>query len=87
MKTILTVKEICDRWGVDARTISRYEDDGIIRRISGMPGVKYSLASIEKIEYGGTDNLIMKKVEKKLLEVEVHISNGRYEQNKREEEK
>ena len=61
MKTVLTVKELCERWGVDARTLSRYEDDGVIRRISGMPGVKYSLASIEKIESDGTDNLIIKK--------------------------
>lgn len=61
MKTVLTVKELCERWGVDARTVSRYEEDGVIRRISGMPGVKYSLASIEKIESDGADNLIIKK--------------------------
>lgn len=61
MKTVLTVKELCERWGVDARTIARYEEDGIIRRLTGMPGVRFSLISIEKIECDGTDNLIMKK--------------------------
>ena len=61
MKTVLTVKELCERWGVDARTIARYEEEGIIRRLSGMPGVRFSLSSIEKIEYDGTDTLLMKK--------------------------
>jgi len=37
----------------------------------------------EKVEL----RMRLNKVEKELLAVEVHISNGRYEQNKREEEK
>lgn len=61
MKTVLTVKDLCERWGVDARTIARYEEDGIIRRLSKMPGVRFSLISIEKIESDGTDNLLMRK--------------------------
>lgn len=61
MKTVLTVKDLCERWGVDARTIARYEEDGIIRRLSKMPGVRFSLTSIEKIEYDGTDTLLMRK--------------------------
>ena len=61
MKTVLTVKDLCERWGVDARTIARYEDEGIIRRLSGIPGVRFSLTSIEKIECDGVDNLLMKK--------------------------
>lgn len=61
MKTVLTVKDLCERWGVDARTIARYEEEGIIRRLSGMPGVRFSISSIEKIEYDGTDTLLMKK--------------------------
>lgn len=61
MKTVLTVKDLCERWGVDARTIARYEEDGIIRRLSKMPGVRFSLTSIEKIESDGTDTLLMKK--------------------------
>ena len=61
MKTVLTVKDLCERWGVDARTIARYEEEGIIRRLSGIPGVRFSLTSIEKIECDGTDNLLKKK--------------------------
>ena len=61
MKTVLTRKELSERWGVDARTIARYEEDGIIRRLSKMPGVRFSLSSIEKLEYDGTDNLLIKK--------------------------
>lgn len=37
----------------------------------------------EKVEL----RMRLKKIEKELLEVEVHISNGRYEKNRREEEK
>ena len=37
----------------------------------------------EKVEL----RMRLKKIEKELLAVDVHISNGRYEQNRREEEK
>ena len=58
MKTVLTRKELAERWGVDPKTIDKYEDDGIIRknRIG-----KFTIAAIEKAEYDGTDALIMKK--------------------------
>ncbi len=58
MKTVLTRKELSERWGVDPRTIDKLEQEGIIRknRIG-----KFTIAAIEKAEYDGTDALIMKK--------------------------
>lgn len=58
MKTVLTRKELSERWGVDPKTIDKLEQDGIIRknRIG-----KFTIAAIEKAEYDGTDALIMKK--------------------------
>jgi phage terminase Nu1 subunit (DNA packaging protein) len=58
MKTVLNKKELSERWGVDPRTIDKFEEEGIIRR--NKIG-KFTIASIEKAEYDGTDALIMKK--------------------------
>lgn len=57
-KTVLTRKELSERWDVDPRTIDKFEQDGIIQknRIG-----KYTIAAIEKAEYDGTDALLMRK--------------------------
>lgn len=59
-KTVLNKKELAERWGVDISTLEAYEKEGYIKRIN-LPGAKFSLSSIEKIEYDGIDNLIIKK--------------------------
>lgn len=59
-RTILSKKDLAERWGVDISTLETYEREGYIRRLD-LPGAKYSLSSIEKLEYDGTDNLLMRK--------------------------
>ncbi|MFH5834585.1 hypothetical protein ACHAL6_00745 [Proteiniclasticum sp. C24MP] len=58
MKTLLTRKELAERWGVNVTTIDRYEREGLIRKNKLD---KFSLSSIEKIEYDGTDTLLSRK--------------------------
>lgn len=71
MKTILTQKELADRWGTDVSTIVVYEKEGYIKRLN-LPGAKYSIVSAEALEYDGTDNLILKK-ERKIKELEAEV--------------
>lgn len=71
MKTILTKKELADRWGTDVSTIDVYEKEGYITRLN-LPGAKYSVVSVEALEYDGTDNLILKK-ERKIKELEAEV--------------
>lgn len=59
-KTLITRKELAERWGVNVTTIDDYEEKGYIRRVN-LPGCQFSLVSIEKLEYDGTDNLLIKK--------------------------
>lgn len=59
-RTILSKKDLAERWGVDISTLETYEREGYIRRLD-LPGAKFSLSSIEKLEYDGTDNLLMRK--------------------------
>lgn len=58
MKTILTRKELAERWGVAGTTIDRYEREGHIKKLFNGG---YSLSSIEALEYDGIDNLIIQK--------------------------
>lgn len=59
-RTILDKKELIERWGISYKTLEAYEKEGYIRRLN-LPGAKFSLSSIEKLEYDGTDNLLMRK--------------------------
>lgn len=59
-RTILSKKDLAERWGVDISTLETYEREGYIKRLD-LPGAKYSVASIEKLEYDGSDNLLIKK--------------------------
>lgn len=70
-KTLITRKELAERWGVNVTTIDDYEEKGYIRRVN-LPGCQFSLASVEKLEYDGTDNLLIKK-DKLILELQEKV--------------
>lgn len=69
MKTIITKKELAERWGVDLDTVDKYEKDGYIRRLR-LPGAKYSVSSVELIEFDGVENLIIKRDKEKRALIE-----------------
>jgi len=56
-KTLLTREELGKRWGYDKTSIIRLEQDGVIHRVKGLSGVKYSIREIEKIETLGVKEL------------------------------
>ena len=50
IQTLLSRKDLAQRWGLNIKTIEKYEIDGIISRVKGIPTPRYSLESIMKIE-------------------------------------
>lgn len=57
MKTLLTRDELAERWGYAKTSIVRLEQDGVIHRVKGLQGCKYSIREIEKIEMLGRKDL------------------------------
>lgn len=68
-RTVLNRKELSERWGVDPKTIDKFEQYGIIQK--NKIG-KFSISSIEAIEFDGTDTLIMKK-DREIRELKAQI--------------
>lgn len=56
-KTLLSPKELGERWGYSLASIDRLEKNGVIHRVKGLNNVKYSLREIEKIETLGRKDL------------------------------
>lgn len=80
-KTLLSRQDLAERWGLTVKTIEKYETDGIISRVKGIPTPRYSLESVSKIE--GLEELNpmspteRKKLERKInsLENELNVKN------------
>ena len=70
MKSVLTKAELAERWGVESRTIDKWEREKIIKRIEGIPTPRYALSVIEEIE-SGTELNEFSKLDKKRLENEI----------------
>jgi len=57
---MLDKKDVLEILGISNNTLDSWERQGYIRRCP-VPTPKYSRASIEKLLYDGTDNLLIKK--------------------------
>ena len=57
MKTLLTRDALAERWGSERIARRRLEEDGVIHRVKGLQGCKYSIREIEKIEMLGRKDL------------------------------
>ena len=60
-KMALEKKEVLQIFGITNNTLDSWEQQGYIRRMNTPGNPKYSRASIEKLLYDGTDNLLMRK--------------------------
>lgn len=56
-KTLLSPKELGERWGYSLASVDRLEKNGVIHRVKGLNNVKYSLREIEEIERLGRKDL------------------------------
>ena len=60
-KMALEKKEVLQIFGITNNTLDSWEQQGYIRRMNTPGNPKYSMVSVEKLLYDGTDNLLIKK--------------------------
>lgn len=70
MQTLLSRADLAKRWGLGVKTIEKYEMDGIISRVKGIPTPRYSLESIIKIE-GIEEQNPLSPMERRKLDKEI----------------
>ena len=71
MQTLYSVNELAERWGYAPDTIRRMENEGILHRVQGLPGVKFSAAEVHQLESIGKDAKAMSAWERRNLEAEI----------------
>lgn len=71
-QTLLSRQDLAKRWGFEStRAIEKYEQNGIIKRVTGIPIPRYSLYEIEKLETLGQDINPLSPLERRRLEKKV----------------
>ena len=60
-KLALEKREVLKIFGITNNTLDSWEQQGYIRRMNTPGNPKYSMVSVEKLLYDGTDNLLIKK--------------------------
>ncbi len=68
---IITSKELAVRWDCTEATLARRAADGVIDRLSNIPGVKYSMASVLEAEKDEGSKNPMSYRERRRLEATV----------------
>ena len=67
-KLLLSRQSLAERWDfTSSKVIEKYEAQGIITRVPGLPTPRYSIDEIEKIEMSGEMNPLS-PIERKRLE-------------------
>ena len=84
MKTLLTRKELADRWGISTSTLDRRIREGIISSCNSVGQPRFNLDDVLKVE--GTDNSKMSPFERRKLERAVSQLEEKIERLEREKE-
>ena len=50
MRTVYTVEDLINRWGLSMSAIRTMETDGKLHRLVNMPGVRYSAQEVVQLE-------------------------------------
>ena len=50
MRTVYTVEDLINRWGLSRSAIRTMETDGKLHRLINMPGVRYSAQEVVQLE-------------------------------------
>lgn len=74
-KTLLSRNSLAERWDFEStNVIAKYEREGIITRVDGVPAPRYSIDEIEKLESVSNKNPLSpierRRMEKKIDELE-----------------
>lgn len=76
-QTLFSRKQLAERWGFSStKVLEKYESEGIIKRVQGLPCPRYSIIEIEKIENLGQDidplsPLERRRLERRISELEI----------------
>lgn len=66
---LLSREDLAQRWNVSTRCIQRYEEDGIITRVSKLPTPRYNINHIIKLE--GTELEPLSPLERRRMQQEI----------------
>lgn len=72
-QVLISRKELAERWGITTMCVIKYEESGIITRVSGLTVPRYNLNEILKIEQtdmSETSPLVVKQLKKRNKELE-----------------
>lgn len=69
MRTVLTQKELAERWGITVKAITDYRNAGVLQTIKGVPVLRFSLEYIQELE--GTTLERFSPLERKKMELKL----------------
>jgi predicted site-specific integrase-resolvase len=69
MSELLTVSDLCQRWGCSPRTIERYRRQGLVAVKIG--GVRFDLEDVEEFEQSRKTGRVKKKNRRRSVEPEM----------------
>lgn len=69
-------ESLAKRWDMKVSTVIKYENEGIITRVPGIPSPKYNIEEIMKVE--GSEINPLSPLERRRLEKEVNYWKERY---------
>lgn len=49
-QSLLSKKELCDRWGISISTLDRRVREGVIKPVKGMTAIRFNMSDILKAE-------------------------------------
>ena len=75
-KILIGRESLAKRWDVKIPTITKYENEGVITRVPGIPSPRYHMSEILRIE--GTDCNPLSPLERRRLEREIEIWKNKY---------
>ncbi|MBB6622258.1 histidine kinase [Clostridium gasigenes] len=81
MKTVLTQKELADRWGVTVKALTDWRNAKVIQSIGGIPAIRFSKEYIENLE--GITIEKFSPLERKRMELELEKLKSQNDELKR----
>lgn len=70
-RTLLDRKELAERWGYTDKTLITMENNGLLKRVPNITGVKYSIREVERVENAGLNISPLSQSERLRLEREI----------------
>ncbi|MVX64925.1 histidine kinase [Clostridium chromiireducens] len=69
MKSVLTQKELSERWGVTVKALTDWRRQGILQPIKNLPVIRYGLEYIQEIEVTTLEKF--SPLDRKRMEIEI----------------